>query len=107
MVGRLHGAGIVHGDLTTSNMIVSGDGRIFLLDFGLGSYSWESEDMGVDLLLMKRALNSTHYRIADECFQTFAEGYRGELGREKASSNLRKIIEIERRGRYVERSLRS
>jgi len=106
-VGRLHGAGIVHGDLTASNMIVAADRCIFLVDFGLGSYSWESEDMGVDLLLMRRALKSTHYRIADECFRAFAEGYREELGREKASINLRKIGEIERRGRYVDRTVRS
>jgi len=106
MVGRLHGAGVVHGDLTTSNMILAGDGRIFLVDFGLGAYSWSSEDMGVDLLLMRRALSSTHYGIADECFQAFSEGYIEELGMEKASENLRKISEIERRGRYVDRSLR-
>ncbi|MEM2904325.1 MAG: Kae1-associated kinase Bud32 [Candidatus Bathyarchaeia archaeon] len=106
IIARLHHAGIVHGDLTTSNMILASDRRIFLVDFGLGSYSWDSEDMGVDLLLMKRALSSTHCRIADECFQAFSEGYREGLGEEKASENLRKIREIERRGRYVERTLR-
>ena len=31
LVGRLHGYGIVHGDLTTSNMILGVDGKIFFL----------------------------------------------------------------------------
>ena len=107
LVGQLHGAGIIHGDLTTSNMIVAGDGRIFLVDFGLGAYSPESEDRGVDLLLMKRALNSTHYRIAAECYGAFVEGYKAQLGRQEATGAIRKAGEIERRGRYVERTLRS
>lgn len=36
IVKKLHGVGIIHGDLTTSNMIYK-DGDIYLLDFGLGT----------------------------------------------------------------------
>ena len=53
-VGKLHRHGIVHGDLTTSNMILSGEGRIFLVDFGLGYKSFELEAQGVDLHLLRR-----------------------------------------------------
>jgi len=103
LVARLHRAGIQHGDLTTSNMVQTADGRIFLVDFGLGAYSTQVEDMGVDILLMKRALTSTHYRISEECFQSFLKGYRLELGEEKADTVFERVKAIERRGRYVER----
>ena len=48
MVGHLHNAGIVHGDLTTSNMIIKND-RCYLIDFGLGYNSTEIEARGVDI----------------------------------------------------------
>ncbi|MEM3703203.1 MAG: KEOPS complex kinase/ATPase Bud32, partial [Candidatus Bathyarchaeia archaeon] len=55
LIGRLHKNGIVHGDLTTSNMIQNPEGKIFFVDFGLGEKTRELEAIGVDLHLMKRA----------------------------------------------------
>ncbi len=101
LIGRLHRHGIVHGDLTTSNMIHDSEGRIFLVDFGLGEKTRELEARGVDLHLMKRALQSTHFRFAEECFKAVFEGYSKVLGRENSKKVLHKIREIERRGRYV------
>lgn len=101
LIGRLHRHGIVHGDLTTSNMIHDSEGRIFLVDFGLGEKTRELEARGVDLHLMKRALQSTHFRFAEECFKAVFEGYSKVLGRENSKKVLDKIREIERRGRYV------
>ncbi|NIW11922.1 MAG: Kae1-associated serine/threonine protein kinase, partial [Gammaproteobacteria bacterium] len=69
LIGRLHSHGIVHGDLTTSNMILTPHGKVFFVDFGLSERSNELEARGVDLHLMKRALQSTHYRYAKECFE--------------------------------------
>ena len=71
--GRLHGAGIIHGDLTTSNMIKR-EKNVVLIDFGLGEVSWEVEKRGVDLNLMYRMLTSTHFKYTDELFQAFKEG---------------------------------
>lgn len=102
LIGRLHKNSIIHGDLTTSNMILTPSGRICFVDFGLGEYSRESEIRGVDLHLMKRALQSTHYRYAKECFEAVLAGYTESIGKEEADKVLEKVQEIERRGRYIE-----
>jgi len=101
LIGRLHNHGIIHGDLTTSNMILTSYDKVFFVDFGLGEQSKELEVRGVDLHLMKRALQSTHYKYAKECFDAVLEGYAEAVGKDMAKSVLEKIQEIERRGRYV------
>jgi TP53 regulating kinase-like protein len=101
LIGKLHEQGVIHGDLTTSNMILSAEGKVFLVDFGLGEKNTELEARGVDLHLMKRALQSTHYQFAEECFQEVMKGYSLVSGAEEAGKVLEKIREIEKRGRYV------
>jgi len=101
LIGRLHKNGIIHGDLTTSNMILTPYGKVVFVDFGLSERSTELETRGVDLHLMKRAFQSTHYRHAKECFEAVVEGYAKVVGEEEAKNVLEKIREIERRGRYV------
>jgi len=101
LIGRLHKNGIIHGDLTTSNMILTPYGKVVFVDFGLSERSTELETRGVDLHLMKRAFQSTHYRHAKECFEAVVEGYAEVVGEEEAKNVLEKIREIERRGRYV------
>jgi len=101
LIGRLHNHGIIHGDLTTSNMILTSQGKVFFIDFGLSEWSTELEARGVDLHLMKRALQSTHYRYAEECFKAVMDGYSEIVGKDTAENVLAKIREIERRGRYV------
>jgi len=102
LIGKMHRQGVIHGDLTTSNMILSGEGKIFLVDFGLSEKNSELEARGVDLHLMKRALQSTHYQFAEECFRNVMRGYSSVWGGEDAGKVLEKIREIERRGRYVD-----
>ena len=101
-IGRLHCRGLIHGDLTTSNMILSPDGKVFFVDFGLGEKNIELEAKGVDLHLLKRALQSTHYKFWDHCFRSVLNGYAKVVGLELAAKVYEKIVEIERRGRYVE-----
>ncbi len=101
MIGRLHKNGIIHGDLTTSNMILTPYGKVVFIDFGLSERSKELEPIGVDLHLMKRALQSTHYKHAKECFKAVIKGYTEVMGEEKAQKVTKKIQEIEKRGRYV------
>ena len=101
LIGRLHEYGIIHGDLTTSNMILDSEGKIFFVDFGLGEKTKELEARGVDLHLMKRALQSTHFRFTEKCFDAVIRGYSKVLGAETVKNILDKIKEIERRGRYV------
>lgn len=100
-IGKLHKYGLIHGDLTTSNMIVGSEARIFFVDFGLGEKSKELEARGVDLHLMKRAFESTHSKLAFECFNTVIEGYSQKLHSQTVERVLSKVKEIEMRGRYV------
>jgi TP53 regulating kinase-like protein len=101
LIGKLHNNGIIHGDLTTSNMIQDPEGKIFFVDFGLGEKTKELEARGVDLHLMKRALQSTHFQFAEKCFKAVIEGYASVSEVGEVKSVLEKIREIERRGRYI------
>ncbi|MGQ9542921.1 MAG: Kae1-associated kinase Bud32 [Candidatus Bathyarchaeia archaeon] len=98
-IGRLHGASLIHGDLTTSNMILYG-GKVFFIDFGLSFHSHNDEDKGVDLHLLKRVLDSTHYRESRECLKHVLLGYREVVGAMGTLRILKKMKEIEYRGRY-------
>jgi Kae1-associated kinase Bud32 len=99
-IGKLHAHGIVHGDLTTSNMILK-DGEIYFIDFGLGEFSSRIEDQGVDLNLLYEALRSTHFKILDFCWKKIVEGYKKEYP--KAKEVLERVKEIEKRARYMKR----
>ena len=101
LIGRLHKNGIIHGDLTTSNMILTPYGKVVFVDFGLSERSVELEPKGVDLHLMKRTLHSTHYKHAKESFKAVMEGYAEAVGEEEAKKVTAKVREIEKRGRYV------
>ncbi|NLD66517.1 MAG: Kae1-associated serine/threonine protein kinase [Crenarchaeota archaeon] len=101
-VARLHNYGLIHGDLTTSNMIKSFQDKIVFVDFGLGEKNGELEAKGVDLHLLKRSMQSTHYRFWEQCFQNVLKGYTSVLGVKISEKVYEKIKEIEKRGRYVE-----
>jgi TP53 regulating kinase and related kinases len=99
-VGFLHSAGIVHGDLTTSNIILHEEGKPFIIDFGMATKSSEPEDRGTDLHLLQRSLVATHALDATRSFKRVTKGYREAAGEETTRSSLRKAAEIARRGRY-------
>ncbi|MFQ5919066.1 MAG: KEOPS complex kinase/ATPase Bud32 [Thermoplasmata archaeon] len=95
-IGRLHGGDLIHGDLTTSNMILRGD-EIVLVDFGMGERSAELEAKGVDFHLFQEALRSAHAANAD-VFDAVVEGYRSTYP--QADEVVARAAEVERRGRY-------
>ena len=99
-VGRLHGAGVMHGDLTTSNVIVAEEG-VRLIDFGLSTHSQRLEDHAVDLRLIKETLVGAHSRVSSIAMEAFVEGYSEVVGGARAKEVTRKLTEIERRGRYA------
>ncbi|MBN1683433.1 Kae1-associated serine/threonine protein kinase [Candidatus Bathyarchaeota archaeon] len=99
--GKLHKLKIIHGDLTTSNMIKSGN-RIVFIDFGLGEISEEVEKRGVDVNLMKKMLTSTHYLKQDILLSAFLKGYVASMD-EEAKEVLDRAEEISKRGRYIEK----
>jgi TP53 regulating kinase-like protein len=103
IVAAMHQGGLVHGDLTISNVLSDG-GKLFMIDFGLGDFSTELEDRGVDLLLLNRAMKSTHVRFHEEIFEAFLKGYSIVAGKREQSEAFAKMHEIEKRGRYSERT---
>ncbi len=98
MIGIMHGSNIIHGDLTTSNMISGKKGGLSFIDFGLGFFSDKAEDKAVDLHLLKQALNSSHSRIAEKCFAAVVRGYKKTCG--NSGEILKRLEKVEARGRY-------
>ncbi len=92
-IRKLHNAGIVHNDLTTSNLIVA-NREVCFIDFGLAQASTSLEDRAVDLAVLKHMLSSTHYSIFESVWPRILKGYGAEK-RLKA-----KIAEIESRAKY-------
>lgn len=112
-VGRMHKIGVVHGDLTTSNMMLSPkplnevdgepegqtgslDGEIVIIDLGLASGSVLHEDRAVDLYVLERAFGSTHPRA--ECiFSVVLDAYKSSFP--QAPVVLKKLEDVRMRGR--------
>ena len=95
-IALLHDNDIIHGDLTTSNMILK-DNKVYFIDFGLGFISNKIEDKAVDLHLLKQALQSKHYKICEKAFAYTLEGYKKCKTFNGVMSRLEKV---EKRGRY-------
>ena len=99
-VAKMHEYNIIHGDLTTSNMIFK-DERVYFIDFGLGFQSSKTEDKAMDLYLFYHVLESTHWQILDDIWKIFINIY-GKTYKE-AEKVIKTFHEIEKRGRYKER----
>lgn len=110
-IRKLHDYHIIHGDLTTSNFIVSKKGQakgknakqrakagkkdedeIYFIDFGLSFYSHKIEDKAVDLHLLRQALESKHYQFWEQAFKEVAKAY-GD------AEVLKRLEQVEMRGR--------
>lgn len=91
----LHNNNILHGDLTTSNMLVQENKEVVLIDFGLSFHSTRIEDKAVDLHLFKQALESKHYQNAAKAWEYFLKGYHPE----EREANLKRLELVEKRGR--------
>ena len=87
----LHDAGIIHGDLTTSNMIMDGD-TVFFIDFGLSLFSERIEDKAVDLHVLRQTLDSTHYMFSEIMFNAVISAYAD-------APVIRRLKTVEERGR--------
>lgn len=102
-IQRLHSKDIIHGDLTTKNVIVSQERRrLAVVDFGLSFISQRIEDRAEDLHLMKQALTSTlSSKFAKRSYAGFLQGYSETLTTKSFEKIRNQISEIERRGRYA------
>ncbi|KAJ1031956.1 hypothetical protein NDA13_002336 [Ustilago tritici] len=119
----MHEADIIHGDLTTSNMMLRPASKdtsaavdldhdeVVLIDFGLSSVSAFAEDKAVDLYVLERAFGSTH-SASERLFQTILDSYAEEVSARSSGKNRgkggrlgkweetkRKLEEVRLRGR--------
>ena len=97
---QLHSAGIMHGDLTTANLISRGADLVFL-DFGLSLHSARTEDHAVDLRLIKETITGAHSAISASALENLFRGYSHEAGESTNRRVMKQLASIERRGRYA------
>jgi len=95
-VAKLHDSNIIHGDLTTSNMILKNK-KVFFIDFGLGFQSHKLEDKAVDLHLLKQALEAKHFQHWEILFKEILKSYSKSKDSKKV---LERLKAVEKRGRY-------
>ncbi|MBN2880501.1 Kae1-associated serine/threonine protein kinase [Candidatus Woesearchaeota archaeon] len=93
-LSKMHDLNIIHSDLTTSNMLVV-EKKLFFIDFGLSFVSTKVEDKAVDLHLLKRALDSKHFDIANKMFNSILENYSPT----NKTEILKRLEVVENRGR--------
>jgi TP53 regulating kinase-like protein len=95
-IALLHDNGIIHGDLTTSNMIYFNK-KVYFIDFGLGYESTNAEDKAVDLHLIKQALEAKHFKNYNLYWQKILQGYHTS---DNYKVVLHRLEKVEQRGRY-------
>lgn len=106
LVGRMHQTGVVHGDLTTSNLLLRSSpagadqqdlkAEVVLIDFGLAGQGSDIEDRAVDLYVLERAFGSTHAGtelLFGEVLRAYGQSYKG------ARANLKRYEDVRMRGR--------
>ncbi len=101
-LGRMHASDIIHGDLTSSNIMVkSHPPEIALLDFGLGSMSCTNvEDKAVDLYVLEKALLATHPG-SEKFTEAILEAYLKQYS-DKGQAVLTRLEVVRQRGRKRE-----
>ena len=96
-ISAMHNADIIHGDLTTSNMIYNATtGSLTMIDFGLSHISSLAEDKAVDLYVLERAFLSTHPN-SEPLFQSLLDSYASSSS--NAAPVIAKLDEVRMRGR--------
>ncbi|XP_055843391.1 EKC/KEOPS complex subunit TP53RK [Episyrphus balteatus] len=102
ILSKIHTNNIIHGDLTTSNILVDpkvddfSEYELILIDFGLSQYSQSPEDKGVDLYVLERALLSTHSQ-QPKLFEIILASYQKQT--QDGEAVIARFQEVRRRGR--------
>ncbi len=121
-IAKLHDADIIHGDLTTSNMIYVSSSKsrtrkrginhnndkaklstnslgfkVYFIDFGLGFHSARIEDKATDLHVLKEALEARHFKFSSSFYKSILQGYKTSKNYQSVLNQLKKV---ELRGRY-------
>lgn len=103
-LAKLHSNGIIHGDFTTSNIILNSK-SVFIVDFGLSFFSPKDEDKATDLFLLKENLNASHPALAAKAWNAFLKAYKKPYS--GAVKAIKILSRIERRRRYKGEKLRN
>jgi TP53 regulating kinase-like protein len=98
-IAMLHKGDVVHGDPTTSNVLIDSKSRLWLVDFGLSEMNATVEMKGVDLHLIHRALETTHWDLQELMLDATIKGYSQVMG-DDSKDILSRMEEIRERGRY-------
>jgi TP53 regulating kinase-like protein len=98
MIATLHDGDLIHGDLTTSNvMIEETTGNVILIDFGLSQLSTLVEDKAVDLYVLERSFRSAHPLDGDELLESLLSSYK--TCSKKWCSTMNRLADVRLRGR--------
>ncbi|MBN1940695.1 MAG: Kae1-associated serine/threonine protein kinase [Candidatus Diapherotrites archaeon] len=111
-IAKMHSYNIIHGDLTTSNILQKPfpaskkslgkknlqQGELFFIDFGLGFHSKKIEDKAVDLIVFKKTFEATHNKLMPQGWSAILEGYQST--NTEAKQIFAQIEKVEKRGRY-------
>ena len=100
LVAEMHNFGIIHGDLTTAN-IIKNDKKLYIIDFGLSYHSSKDEDFASDIFLFKNALKSKHNDLYKEAYRSFLNAYKSKIRKEFKGIDTH-LKDIEERRRYNE-----
>jgi len=123
-ISKLHKENLIHGDLTTSNMIYSNNLHhnptsnshqthqssstlpsspfsLFFIDFGLGYQNGKYEDKAVDLHVLKQALEAKHFTNWEKLWKAIESGYIS-VNKTESEKVLERLKAVEKRGRYKE-----
>ncbi|KAL1932852.1 hypothetical protein VTP01DRAFT_8530 [Rhizomucor pusillus] len=96
-LARMHAIDVVHGDLTTSNLMLRQDNEsVVVIDFGLSYVSPLPEDQAVDLYVLERAFASTHpntEQLVSDILSHYQKNYK------KSRAVMSKLEEVRLRGR--------
>lgn len=98
LIAKLHKENIIHGDLTTSNIILQKE-DIHIIDFGLGFQNGKYEDKAVDIHLFRQALEAKHFNNWKKLYKEFLKSYK-KNNKTESEKVLNQLNKVEKRGRY-------
>lgn len=99
-IALLHQNNIIHGDLTTNNMILNKE--VYFLDFGLSFFSQKAEDKAVDLYLLSKCLETGHSSVFPHSFDLVLKAYCQEYPQNQEI--IKRLSLVEKRGRHKKRN---
>jgi len=96
LMANLHNNNLIHGDMTTSNLLVQDE--IYVIDFGLANTEGSAEDKGVDMYVLERAIISAHPNT-EYMFEAIMKNYEQNLSNKTRDTVMKKYHDIRMRGR--------